>query len=271
MKPRVDTQRSLRGQVAVVTGAAGAIGAGIARTFVDAGAMVVLGDVRHNEVGEVAATLGDDSVAVACECDVSRPDQVENLMQTAVECFGQLDVLANVAGITHTDDVLEVSIETWRKVFSVNVDGVLMASQQAAKIMLSQEVRPDTERRGAIVNVSSQGAEFPIPSSTAYGASKTALNYLSKTLAVALSQSAISTTVVYPGMVYEGMWRQVNLDRTEAEGGDFEVVMREHLAETPTGRFQEPEDLAQIVLYAAEMPGMWLNGRIVWSEAHPEW
>ena len=261
----------LRGQVAVVTGAAGVIGAAIARTLVAAGIRVVLGDVRRGDLERLAARLGDGSVAVACVADISRADHVRRLVGTAPEVYGRLDALVNVAGITHVDDILDVSLDTWRQVLAINLEGPLVAAQHAAKLMSDQDIDPHTLRRGMIVNISSQGAEFPIPTSAAYGVSKVALNYLSRTLAVALDERAIATTIVYPGMVYEGMWKWVNRRRSDLWGRDFDTVVRRDLAEMPTGSFQDPEDLARIVLYALGTPGMMANGRIIWSEAHLEW
>lgn len=258
-------------QVAVITGAAGVIGAAIARTFVAAGIRVVLGDVRDADLRRLATELGGPSVAVACPVDVSRPEDVQGLVEKAPEVFGRLDALVNVAGVTHVDDILEVSLDTWRHVLAVNLEAPLLASQHAARLMSGQDIDPDTKRRGIIVNISSQGAEFPIPTSVAYGASKAALNYLSRTLATALEQRAVSTTIVYPGMVYEGMWKWVNRQRSRLWGHDFEEVVQRDLVETPTGSFQDPEDLARIVLYAVATPGMVVNGRIIWSEAHLEW
>ena len=190
---------------------------------------------------------------------------------TAPEEYGRLDALVNVAGITHVDDLLEVSLDTWRAVLAVNLEGPLVAAQIAAKLMSAQEVDPRTRRRGMVVNISSQGAEFPIPTSIAYGAGKAALNYVSRTFAAALAQHRIATTIVYPGMVYEGMWKWVNRERSRIWGQDFEEVTQRDLAETPTGSFQDPTDLARMVLYTVATPGMLLNGRILWSEAHLEW
>lgn len=266
-----DPASPLSGQVAVITGAVGVIGAAIARTFVDAGFRVVLGDVREDALDRLAAELGGPSMAVPCPTDVSRPDDVSGLVGMAPGTYGRLDALVNVAGITHVDDILEVSLDTWRHVLAVNLEGSLLAAQQAARIMSAQDVDPGTRRRGIIVNISSQGAEFPIPTSVAYGVSKVALNYLSRTLATALESRAIASTIVYPGMVYEGMWKWVNTRRSELWGGDFDEVVQRDLAETPTGSFQDPDDLARMVLYAVATPGMLTSGRILWSEAHLEW
>ena len=266
---REAARRTLQDQVAVVTGAAGVIGRAVAGLFADAGARVVLGDRRGEALHALAAELGAHAAAV--ECDVTQPEQVARLVGAARDRWQRLDVLVNAAGVTHLDDVLDVPVETWREVFAVNVEAVLAASQQAAAIMTSQAVHPETGRRGTIVSVGSQGAEFPIPSSPAYGASKAALNYLSRTLGDALGRRAISSTVVVPGMVYEGMWKEIVSRRAEAEGQSLQEAADAHLAETPTGRFQKPADLAKIVLYVATSRGMALSGRIVWSEAHQEW
>ena len=236
--------RTLRDQVAVVTGAAGAIGRAVAGLFVGAGARVVLGDRRGEALDALAAELGE--CAAAIECDVTRPEQVARLVGAARERWQRLDVLVNVAGVTHLDDILDVSLDTWREVFAVNVEAALTASQQAAAIMSSQAVRPETGRRGTIVSIGSQGAEFPIPTSPAYGASKAALNYLSCTLASALEQREISSTIVVPGMVHEGMWNEIVSRRAEAQGQSLEEAAAAHLAETPTGRFQKPADLANL-------------------------
>ena len=121
--------------------------------------------------------------------------------------------------------MLDVSVETWREVFAVNAEAVLSASQQAAAIMASQAVRPETGRRGTVVSIGSQGAEFPSPSSPAYGTSKAALNYLSRIVAEALERQAISSTVVVPGMVYEGMWKEIVSRRAEADGQSLDAAL----------------------------------------------
>ena len=266
---REAARRSLRGQVAVVTGAAGAIGRAVAGLFAGVGARVVLADRRGEALHALATELGTHAAAI--DCDVTRPEQMARLVAAARERWQRLDVLVNVAGVTHLDDVLDVPVETWREVFAVNVEAVLTASQHAAAIMALQAVRPATGRRGTIVNIGSQGAEFPTSSSPAYGAGKAALNYLSRTLADALERQSISSTVVVPGMVYGGMWKEIVSRRAEAVGQSLEDAAAADLAETPTGRFQKPADLANIVLYVATSRGMALSGRIVWSEAHQEW
>jgi NAD(P)-dependent dehydrogenase (short-subunit alcohol dehydrogenase family) len=244
----------LSGQVAVVSGGAGVIGRAIAARLVSVNAKVVIGDVDGEAAAEVAASLGDRTIAIGRRIDVRSPDDAKALVAAAAELFGRLDILINAAGIIHVNPLLDIPQEVWRNVFAVNVEGPLLCLQAAAKVMAAQPIDPVTQCRGKIINVSSQGAEFPIPTSAAYGASKRALNYL--------------TEMAAAGMVYQGMWRSVNLERSSFRGEDFDDRIRLDLAETPTGRFQDPVALADIVLFVAAYRGLDLNGKTVWSEAH---
>ena len=265
--PLVSTP-DLADQVAVVTGGAGVIGRAIVALLVDAGARVVIGDIDAAGAETAAASIGDPTLVVAHQVDVRQPSSAVELVARAVTAFERLDILVNNAGIIHVDPLLEVSPEVWRNVFAVNVEGPLYCLQAAARIMIQQDVRSGTGCRGKIVNVSSQGAEFPIPTSAAYGASKRALNYLTETAAADLAEHAISVTGVYPGMVYEGMWRSVNLERSRLRGQDFDEKVQHDLAETPSGHFQDPEELARIILFAAAYRGNGLSGKTIWSEPH---
>lgn len=258
----------LSGQVAVITGGSGVIGRAIAARLVDARMRVLIADLAQGAAETAAADLGGPDMARGRRVDVRSTDDVAAMVAMAVESFGRLDILVSAAGITHVDPLLEVEPATWRNVFAVNVEGPLYCLQAAAKVMATQPIDPRTECRGKIVNISSQGAEFPIPTSTAYGASKRALNYLTETAAVDLRDSNISATIVYPGMVYEGMWKAVNLERSALRGEDFDERVRRDLADTPTGRFQDPKDLAATVLFVAAYRGLELSGKTIWSEAH---
>jgi NAD(P)-dependent dehydrogenase (short-subunit alcohol dehydrogenase family) len=260
--------RRLDGLVAIVTGGAGVIGAGIARRFLEAGARVVLGDIDADRVQATASDLGSAEEVIGLGVDVSTQPDAHTFVRQAAQAFGQLDVLVNGAGITHVDPLLEVEASTWRRVFAVNLDGALFCLQAAARIMRDQDLDPRLERRGAIINIGSQGSEWPIPTSTAYGASKRGLIYLTQTAAVDLGRTAIAVSVVLPGMVYEGMWKAVNSERSAMRGEDLGERVRRDLAETPSGRFQSPRELADIVLYAATSPGLGVSGRIIWSEPH---
>jgi NAD(P)-dependent dehydrogenase (short-subunit alcohol dehydrogenase family) len=268
MNPTPPPDRVLPGRVAVVTGGGGVIGRAIARRFAGASVRVVVGDIDADAARRSAEEAADAGTAIASRVDVRSRDSVQALMSWAVESYGRLDILVNGAGIIHADHLLDVSLDVWRDVFAVNLEGALNGIQAAAPIMAAQSPDPLTECRGKIINISSQGADFPIPTSTAYGASKRALNYLTETAAEALSGDGISCTIVHPGMVYEGLYRTVNVARAKLLDQELEDRIEHDLDETPTGRFQDPRELADVVLFVAAFRGLGLNGRTVWSEAH---
>lgn len=258
----------LSDQVAVVTGAGGVIGKAIVHELIEAGARVVMGDIDLLACQDSVDMIDDPERIMAQWIDVRDPVSVNQFFRRAVDDFGRLDILVNNAGIIHVDPLLELAPEVWRNVFAVNVDGALYCLQAAARLMAAQEIRPSTGCRGKVVNVSSQGSEFVLPTSVAYGASKRALNYLTETAAAALAGSAISVTGIYPGMVYEGMWRSVNLKRSRDRGQDFMSQVQQDLAETPSRRFQDPKELAQVILFAISYSGNGISGKTIWSEPH---
>src|SRR5207302_8786341 len=109
-------------------------------------------------------------------------------------------------------------LEAWRGVFAVNLDAALLATQRAARMMQAQAPRPSTNCRGKILNISSGAAEVGRPYLPAYGASKAALNHLSKSTALVLAPHAIATTVLYPPSVREGMFGRIADQRAELAG-----------------------------------------------------
>jgi NAD(P)-dependent dehydrogenase (short-subunit alcohol dehydrogenase family) len=137
----------------------------------------------------------------------------------------------------------------------------LLTTQRVAQIMRRQELHPATGCRGKIINVSSAAAEVGRPLHAAYGASKAALNHLSKTSALVLAEWGIATTVLYPGNVLEGMWQRLQYEVAAAEGRTVEEVVRER-------GFQPAEEVAALALGIAAAPGMSMNGRLVWYDGH---
>jgi galactitol 2-dehydrogenase len=263
------SDRRLAGQVAVVTGAGKGIGEAVACALASAGAHVVVADIRP-EMAEHTAQLIEDSggSALTCEADVASPESQDRLFGRIRETFDRLDILVNNAGIFHVAPLLEFPLEAWRRVFAVNLDGALLATQRAGRIMHSQEPHPATGCRGKIINISSPAAERGRPFLAPYGASKAALNHLSKTSALVLGEHAIATTVVYPTSVREGMFGPIADEMASFEGMTPQAFEAQRAAGSPLGRLQKPEEVAAIVVWVAAMAGMSLNGALVHTEAH---
>jgi meso-butanediol dehydrogenase/(S,S)-butanediol dehydrogenase/diacetyl reductase len=170
--------------------------------------------------------------------------------------------------VFHVVPLLDFPIDAWRHVFAVNLDGALLATQRAGRMMQAQAPHPRTGCRGKILNISSGAAERGRPFLAAYGASKAALNHLSKTTALVLGEHAIATTVLYPTSVREGMFGEIAGQMAGLEGLTPAAFEAQRAAGSPLGRLQKPDEVAAIAVWVAAHPGMGLNGQLVHTEAH---
>src|SRR5207302_633534 len=135
-------------------------------------------------------------------------------------------------------------------------DGALLATQRAGRMMQAQEPHPTTACRGKILNISSGAAEIGRPYLAAYGASKAALNHLSKSTALVLGPHPIATTVLYPTSVREGMFGPIADQMAEFEGMSPDDFAAQRAAGSPIGRLQKPEEVAAIAVWVAAHAGM---------------
>jgi D-sorbitol dehydrogenase (acceptor) len=259
----------LADQVALVTGAGKGIGQAIACAFAAEGAHVVIADLDADAaaatVGAITSTGGQ---ATAIPADVTSPDAQDRLFARIAQTFNRLDVLVNNAGIFHVAPLLDFPLDAWRRVFAVNLDGALLATQRAGRLMQAQDLHPVTGCRGKILNISSGAAERGRPFLPAYGASKAALNHLSKTSALVLGAHAVATTVLYPTSVQEGMFGPIADQMAALEGMTPRDFTAQRAAGSPLARLQKPEEVGAIAVWVAAHVGMSLNGQLVHTEAH---
>jgi len=264
-----ERHRRITGRVAIVTGATGGVGQGIARRLAAAGMTVVVGSRdagRARTIAEELGSLGATSLAV--QADVALPEDVERLVSTAVERFGRLDLMCNNAGLLHIAPFFDSTIEDWQRVFRVNVGGVLLGTQVAARQMRRQPIDPGMGCRGKIVNVSSPAADNLVAAEAAYGASKAAVNHLTRNAAALLVEDLISVTALYPGNVWEGMQSRLHQHAGDPPGPPAGPSARTKLESWPTGRWQRPDDTGDMVVFIAAYRGMDLNGQLVVSHPH---
>ncbi|HEY1366501.1 MAG TPA: SDR family oxidoreductase, partial [Gaiellaceae bacterium] len=203
----------LSGRIAVVTGAASGLGRAIALRFADEGAQVVVADVRREprEGGETSEELlGDRGLFV--QADVSRWDDVDRLVTTAVERYGRLDVMVNNAGISgaHSKPLLETEEADWDAIMAVNLRGVFLCCKRAVAQMLEQE--PIGEVRGRVINISSQHGMIGPPGHVAYAASKGGVVNLTRQIAVDYGPRRVLVNAVAPGKILTGSPEQQNPD-----------------------------------------------------------
>lgn len=236
----------LQGKVAIVTGAAGGFGEGIARLFVAEGASVLVVDLDADKAARVAAELGPR--ARAQRCDVSSGADVRAAVQACVAAFGPPDVVVNNAGITHRNQsMLEVDEATFDRVFSVNVKSIYHMAQAVVPLMRER-------RSGSIINIGSTAGIRPRPGLTWYNASKGAVNLMSKSMAAELGPDNIRVNAVCPVMGATGLIEQF------LGGPDTPENRARIVAGIPLGRMSTPEDVALACLYLASDASRFITG-----------
>ena len=237
----------LKDKVAIVTGAAQGIGAGVAAAFAAEGARVVLADIDA-EKGRATAAALDGASFVAC--DVGDGAAARNLVAEAVARHGRLDVCVNNAGIIRAADVLEVSEEDFDAVLRVNLKGAFLVGQAAARQMVERGA-------GSIINMSSINAVVAIPNQLPYNVSKGGLNQLTRVMAVALAARGVRVNAIGPGSVLTDMLKTVMTD---------DEARRSILSRTPIGRCAEPDEVARIAVFLASDDSSYFTGQCIYAD-----
>lgn len=238
---------ALQGKVAIVTGAAGGFGEGIARLFVAEGARVLIADLDGDKAQTVAASLGPAARAV--RCDVSRREDIDAAVRACLEAFGVPDVVVNNAGTTHTNrPMLQIDEATFDRVFAVNVKSIYHMTQAVLPLMRERG------QGGSIINIGSTAGIRPRPGLAWYNASKGAVNLLSKSMAAELGPDNIRVNAVCPVMGATGLIEQF-LGTADTPEARARIV-----AGIPLGRMSTPEDVAQATLYLASDAARFITG-----------
>jgi glucose 1-dehydrogenase len=237
----------LRDKVAIVTGAGTGIGRAIAIRFAREGAAVVVDYVGEPGVPKrtEAAIAGLGGRSIAVEADVSRPDQVQHLIEAAVSAFGGLDIVVNNAGVEKKTAFVDYPIEELQKILAVNLVGPFLVCQAAARRMIQQG------KGGRLINISSVHEDLPMPGNAAYCASKGGLRMLARTIAVELARHAITVNNIGPGAVFTPIDADV-----EAKPQMEKALM----AEIPLTRWAKPEEVAGLAVYLASEEAAYVTG-----------
>ena len=231
----------IEGRVAVVTGGCSGIGLATVRRFVEEGAKVVIGDVNVARGGEVVEELhrGGADVATFVEVDVTSKEQVDALFKTAKDTYGSVDIAFNNAGISPPEDdsILDTDLEAWELVQRVNLTSVYLCCKAALPYMLEQ-------KRGSIINTASFVAVMGAATSQiSYSASKGGVLSMTRELGVQFAREGVRVNALCPGPVNTPLLR-------ELFAKDEERAAR-RLVHVPMGRFGEPEEMANAVLFLA--------------------
>jgi 2-deoxy-D-gluconate 3-dehydrogenase len=248
----------LDGKVALVTGAAQGFGFACADRLSDAGAAILLTDVRGDRLEAATARLGAEGRRVASAVGaVNDPADVERLVQTAVEAFGRLDVLVNNAGIFSNVFLETLTLEEFRRIQSVNVDGVFLCSKAAALRMREQG------EGGAIVNISSIDAIRPSGAGLLhYGASKHAITGITKSLSLELGPDGIRVNAILPGPAMTEGAREF-VEAGSPEGIDTQAMWAAYPPLIPLRRLTEPDEVGRVAAFLASDLASGIHGALV--------
>lgn len=240
-------------KVAVVTGASRSIGRGIALAFAREGCKLVINYRKSNgEADEVVKTIKDmGGNALAVQCDVSKREDVEKMFTTAIEEYGKVDILVNNAGVAFGGSILETTDEVWDTQLAVNLKGVFLCTQVAARHMVERKY-------GKIVNISSNsGFGIAMDGETSYAVSKAGVIQLTKSSSYDLGPYGINVNCIAPGAVDTVMLRGGRSDE------EYEKVLQGRRDRASLGITGTPEDIANAVLFFANDKSHYITGKIL--------
>lgn len=253
MTELASTSLDLKGQVALVTGAAGALGSMAARTFARAGAKLVLVDLDPVRLNACAQSLRDETGGdvLACPASVTDPEAMAAVVAQAVTAFGSVSILLNNAGVGSAKTLMESTPDDWRRVYEVNVIGTVVPTQACAPVMMKQ-------RYGRIVNVSSVTARTSVPQRCAYGATKAAVSNLTQSFAVELGPHGINVNAIAPSAVVTDMNRELLVTQPH--------IYRDLMEHTPVGRMCEANDLAGVLTLLASPAAGFITAQTIFID-----
>ena len=242
-----------KNKVAVVTGSSRSIGRSIALALARGGCAVTINYSKsRDEAEEVVNTIRQmGGKAIAVKCDVSKREEVENMFTATVNAFDKVDILVNNAGVGDAASFLEITDEIWDKNMEVNLRGVFLCTQIAARSMVERGY-------GKIVNISSNsGFGIAMPGDTSYAVSKAGVIQLTKSSAFELGRHNINVNCVAPGAIDTDMLRGNRSDE------EYEKVLEGRRNATSLGITGTPEDIANAVLFFASDKSRYITGKIL--------
>jgi NAD(P)-dependent dehydrogenase (short-subunit alcohol dehydrogenase family) len=242
------SEYDLTGKVAVVTGAGRGMGYHIALALAKYGADLVVCSRTLRELERLREEIEKFSRRVLIQqMDVTKIPEVRAMVEQSMEAFGHIDILVNNAGVNITQWAIDVTEEAWDKVINTNLKALFFCAQAVGKVMIKQ-------RRGKIINISSQTGTIAIPQRAAYCSSKGGVNQLTKLLAIEWAQYNINVNAIAPTFIETPFTKPM----FEKEG------FREYvLGNIPLGRVGKPEDVTGAVIYLASEASNMVTGHIL--------
>jgi 3-oxoacyl-[acyl-carrier protein] reductase len=243
----------LSGQVAFVTGAAGAIGRIIAKRLAENGAAVIVADIDLDGAERVASSLPN---AIACRVDIRSAASVEAAIAASMERFGRLDILVNNAGVNtlaHRVNIDAFPPEEWDRITGIDLDGLYVTSRAALQPMLA------SGRGGRIVNIASVVGLAAMRLQSPFVAAKAGIIHLTRSMALELGPQGILTNAIAPGSIMTDLTAKLFY----GDDGKFAGRTRDFMAHVPLGRPGQPEEIAEAALFLASPGASYVNGHVL--------
>ncbi len=233
-------------KVAIVTGGGSGLGFAIAQKFVANNITTIIAGRNVEKLQATKEQLGE--LCFALPCDVSDLKSIPPFVQNVLGRFGKIDILVNNAGINIKKDFIAVTDEEFQAVLTTNVTAVFAMSREVVKHMLLKEA-------GCIINISSMAAQYGLPKVIAYSASKTAIEGMTRAMAVELSPKGIRINAIAPGFIFSAM--------TEAALNNDPERKAKVFGRTPMGIMGQPEDIGNAAFYLASDAAKFITGIVL--------
>jgi NAD(P)-dependent dehydrogenase (short-subunit alcohol dehydrogenase family) len=233
-------------KVAIITGGASGIGLAITRKFVKEGLVAVIVGRDKKKLSEACSAIGSNAYYEVC--DLAELESVPVLVQSVIDKFGHIDILVNNAGINMKKSIEDVTDEDYQRIILTNQTSTFSLTREVAGFMKEQE-------SGAILNISSMASQYGLPYVIAYTASKSAIEGMTRAMAVELSPDGIRVNCIAPGFIRTNM-SSVALDKDPER-------KRKVLSRTPMGRLGRPEEVANAAWFLVSDEASYITGVVL--------
>lgn len=237
----------LEDKVAIITGAGSGFGRATSELYAEEGAKIVAVDYNEATAQETVSAIHDKGgEAIAVKADVSNEEDVNNFIQTAIDTYGQIDILFNNAGVYAPGTVEETSLEDWNRSLDVNVTALFLSSKYALPYL--------KETKGNIINTASAGGIIGFPEAIAYGTTKGAVISFTRGMAVDYAEEGVRVNAIAPGTGETGMTNDLLED---------EEVYKGFVSPIPMNRLGKPEDIAHAALFLGSNQASYITGHVL--------
>jgi NAD(P)-dependent dehydrogenase (short-subunit alcohol dehydrogenase family) len=243
----------LSGKIAIVTGGNRGIGFGIARGLAKAGATAIIANRKTAEGQKAAQSLKKEGLkAAAIPVDVTNASSIAAMVEKAVSDFGKIDILVNNAGVVLRKPAADVSVEEWDYLMNINLRGVFFCCQAVGREMIKN-------KKGKIINISSNVSYRLQPSRSVYCTSKAGINHLTRALALEWAEHNINVNVLAPTVTITDINRKFFVE-------EHPEALEWHLKLTPMGRVATPEDYVGTAIFLASSASDYITGQIIYVD-----